>query len=53
MSHGVEHREGESMFENIFVEAIHEVLDSDEIDKILDGGANASPHNIYEMNIDN
>lgn len=41
------------MFENIFVEAIHEVLDSDEIDKILDGGSTASPYNIYDMSIDN
>ena len=51
MSHGLEHREGESMFENIFVEAIHEVLDSDEMDNLLENPSTSSQ--LYDMAIDN
>ena len=36
MQIGVEHREGESLIENILHEAMHDILESDEIDKLLD-----------------
>ena len=36
MQLGVEHKEGETLIENILHEAIHDILESDEIDRVLD-----------------
>jgi hypothetical protein len=35
MQLGVEHREGEFMIDNILKEAMHDILESDELDKAL------------------
>jgi len=36
MQLGVEHREGESLIENILNEAIHDILEGDEVDRVFD-----------------
>lgn len=36
MQLGVENREGESLIENVLMEAMHDILEGDEIDKVLD-----------------
>jgi hypothetical protein len=33
---GVENREGDSLIENIIIEAMHDILESDQIDDIMD-----------------
>lgn len=36
MQVGIENKEGESLVENIIMEAVHDILESDEIDKLFD-----------------
>ena len=36
MQVGIENKEGESLVENIMMEAVHDILESDEIDKLFD-----------------
>ena len=36
MQIGVENREGESLIENILYEAVHDILESEDIDKLFD-----------------
>lgn len=36
MQIGVENKEGESLIENIISSAIHDILESDEMDKLFD-----------------
>jgi hypothetical protein len=36
MQIGVENREGESLIENILLEAMHDVLESDDLNRLLD-----------------
>lgn len=36
MTLGVENREGESLMENIFLEAMHDILESEDLDKAFD-----------------
>lgn len=36
MEIGVENKEGESLVENIVMETVHDILESDEIDKLFD-----------------
>lgn len=36
MQLGVENREGETLIENILHEAIHDILESDDIDRVLE-----------------
>ena len=52
MQLGVENREGETLIENILLEAMHDVLEGDEIDKLLDD-CSKNPPCIYGVNIDN
>jgi hypothetical protein len=49
---GVENREGESLIENILMEAMHDILEGDEIDKVLDDCGKRPPC-LYGNNIDN
>jgi hypothetical protein len=36
MQVGIENKEGESLVENILMEAVHDILENDEIDKLFD-----------------
>lgn len=36
MQLGVENREGETLIENILHEAMHDILESEDIDRVLD-----------------
>jgi len=36
MQIGVENREGESLIENILLEAMHDIIESDELNTLLD-----------------
>jgi hypothetical protein len=36
MQIGVENRDGESLLENILYEAVHDILESEDIDKLFD-----------------
>ena len=49
---GVENREGETLIENILMEAMHDILEGDEIDKLLDD-CSKRPACIYGNNVDN
>jgi len=44
---GLEHREGESLIENILNEAMHDIIEGDEIDKVLNDCAQ-QPTGLYE-----
>lgn len=50
MNLGADLREGESLIENIMNEAMHEILESDEFDKLLDE-SNQARAGIYESAI--
>jgi hypothetical protein len=52
MQLGVENREGDTLIENILLEAMHDVLEGDEIDKLLDDCCK-NPPSIYGVNINN
>ena len=49
---GADLREGESLIENIVNEAMHDILESDEFDKLLDE-SNQAKAGIYESAITN
>jgi len=49
---GADLREGESLIENIINEAMHDILESDEFDRLLDE-SNAAKAGIYERAITN
>lgn len=36
MQVGIENKEGESLVENIIMETVHDILESEEIDKLFD-----------------
>lgn len=52
MQLGVENREGESLIENVLMEAMHDILEGDEIDKVLDD-CSKQPPSVYVNCIDN
>ena len=35
MQIGIENREGESLIENVLLDAMHEILESDDLDKVM------------------
>lgn len=47
MQIGVESRDGESLIENIVMEAMHDILESDDIDRLLDE-SQQKPPGLYE-----
>lgn len=49
---GADLREGESLIENIVNEAMHDILESDEFDRLLDE-SNKAKAGIYERSITN
>ena len=49
---GADLREGESLIENIVNEAMHDILESDEFDRLLDE-SNQAKAGIYESSITN
>ena len=51
MQFSVENREGESLIENIIMEAMHDILEGEEIDKVLDDCENRPPC-LYGNSID-
>jgi hypothetical protein len=52
MQLGVENREGETLIENILLEAMHDVLEGDEIDKLFDDSSK-KPTSLVSVNVDN
>ena len=36
MQIGIENREGESLIENVLLDALHEILESDDLDKVME-----------------
>ena len=52
MQLGVENREGETLIENILLEAMHDVLEGDEIDKLFDD-CSKKPTSLVGVNVDN
>lgn len=52
MQLGVENREGESLIENVLLEAMHEIFEGDEIDKLIDETFK-KPSGIYGTYADN
>jgi hypothetical protein len=52
MQLGVENREGETLIENILLEAMHDVIEGDEIDRLLDD-CSKKPPCLYGININN
>ncbi len=51
MPQGIENREGESLIENVLNEATHDILEGDELDKLLDE-CEKQPSGLYEINVD-
>jgi hypothetical protein len=47
---GVENREGESLIENIVTEAVHDILESEELDKALDD-CDKQPPSLFSKNV--
>ena len=52
MQIGVQHREGESLLENIMLEAMHDILESDDIEKVFDD-CEKRPACLLGVNINN
>ena len=52
MQISAENREGEGVISNIAIEALHEILESDELDKVLDD-CEKRPSCLYGDSIDN
>jgi hypothetical protein len=52
MQLGVENREGESLIENILMEAMHDILEGDEIERVIDDCAKQPP-GLFEKAVDN
>jgi hypothetical protein len=52
MQIGVENRDGESIVENVLYEAVHNILESDEIDKLFDD-CDKKPPQLYHPFISN
>ena len=52
MEIGVENKEGESLVENVLMETVHDILESDEIDKLFDD-CEKKPASLYHPAIDN
>jgi len=52
MQVGVENKEGEFLVENILMEAVHDILESDELDKVLDD-CEKKPATLYQPAINN
>lgn len=49
---GVENREGDSLIENIIIEAMHDILESDQIDEIMND-CQKNPPVLYEPYFNN
>jgi hypothetical protein len=52
MQLGVENRDGETLLENILMEAMHDVFECDEIDKVIDD-CSKKPASLYGTSTDN
>jgi hypothetical protein len=52
MQIGVENREGESLMENIITEAMNDILESEELDQLLDN-LEKKPSTLYEPAVEN
>lgn len=52
MQVGIENKEGESLVENILMEVVHDILESDEIDKLFDE-CEKKPVSLFHPTINN
>lgn len=50
MQIGVENRDGQSLVENILKDAVHDILESDELDALLDR-CEKNPTGIFAVNL--
>lgn len=51
MQLGVENREGETLLENILLEAMHDIFESEDIDRVIDD-CSKQPPAIFENTVD-